>query len=159
MICKYGLSLSFTSKRPTIFISTVASIISIVLQCTTKSAGVHWSPVCDILWHTGVCQSPLDYVGQCKVLVNIIQRPPDLIKSISPVIFCKTSKHCTKSAILYSVWKSSHETKKKLITRPDFNRSRPGMCKTNEDQDRSPVLGPSKFRICDDRWKTGLDRS
>ena len=63
--------LSFTSKRPTIFISTIASIISIVFQCTTswsllESARVHWSP--------------LDYVGQCKVLIASVIDMMDVVQ-------------------------------------------------------------------------------
>ena len=56
-----------------------------------------------------------------------------------------------------SVWKSGHETGKKTTTRPDLNWSRPEISKTDEDRDRGPVYGPSQFKICEDRWKTGLN--
>ena len=59
----------------------------------------------------------------------------------------------------FSVWKSGHETGKKPTTGPDLNRSRPEISKTDEDRDRGPVYGPSQFKICEDRRKTGLNWS
>ena len=39
-------------------------------------------------------------------LVDIIQRPPDLIQPISPVIFCKAGDYCPKPASPYKVHNS-----------------------------------------------------
>ena len=100
-----GIRLSFTSKRPTIFISSMASIISIAFQCTTKqspaeSTGIHCSP-----WDSaGVHWSPPESAGLCQTMWGSVKYCYDSFTYPSPLIFLVYFLHAPASCLLFLVY-------------------------------------------------------